>query len=83
MASMSSVEAKCRGMAHEICELLWLRKILRCLGFEPKESTKSYCDNKSAREIADNPVQHDRTKHVEVFQDSVIKFGMYDIHALT
>ena len=25
-----------------------------------------YCDNKSAREIAENPVQHDRTKHVEV-----------------
>lgn len=27
---------------------------------------KLYCDNKSARNIADNPVQHDRTKHVEV-----------------
>ncbi|CAL8115439.1 unnamed protein product [Prunus armeniaca] len=27
---------------------------------------KLFCDNKSARDIADNPVQHDRTKHVEV-----------------
>ena len=27
---------------------------------------KLYCDNKSAKDIADNPVQHDRTKHVEV-----------------
>ena len=25
-----------------------------------------YCDNKAAIEIAHNPVQHDRTKHVEV-----------------
>ena len=25
-----------------------------------------FCDNKSAIEIAHNPVQHDRTKHVEV-----------------
>ena len=25
-----------------------------------------YCDNKSGREIAENLVQHDRTKHVEV-----------------
>jgi len=27
---------------------------------------KLYCDNKSAINIAHNPVQHDRTKHVEV-----------------
>ncbi|KAI5322145.1 hypothetical protein L3X38_031217 [Prunus dulcis] len=25
-----------------------------------------HCDNKSAIDIAHNPVQHDRTKHVEV-----------------
>lgn len=25
-----------------------------------------YCDNQAAREIANNHVQHDRTKHVEV-----------------
>ena len=25
-----------------------------------------YCDNKSAISIAHNPVQHDRTKHIEV-----------------
>ncbi|CAN6573029.1 unnamed protein product [Malus baccata var. baccata] len=31
-----------------------------------KEAMKLYYDNKSAREIAKNPVQHDRTKHVEV-----------------
>nr|KYP63419.1 Copia protein [Cajanus cajan] len=27
---------------------------------------KLYCDNKSAINIAHNPVQHDRTKHIEV-----------------
>lgn len=27
---------------------------------------KLYCDNKSAINIAYNPVQHDRTKHIEV-----------------
>ena len=27
---------------------------------------KFWCDNKSAINIANNPVQHDRTKHVEI-----------------
>ena len=27
---------------------------------------KRYCDNKSAISIAHNPMQHDRTKHIEV-----------------
>ncbi|KAB2602005.1 polyprotein (retrotrasposon protein) [Pyrus ussuriensis x Pyrus communis] len=44
----------------------WLRKLLWDLGFKPNETMKLYCDNKSARGIANNPVQHDRTKRVEV-----------------
>nr|XP_028948916.1 uncharacterized protein LOC114821153 [Malus domestica] len=35
-------------------------------GFIANEAISLYCDNKSARENAENPVQHDRTKHVEV-----------------
>ncbi|CAN6710086.1 unnamed protein product [Malus baccata var. baccata] len=66
VVSRLSAEFEFRGMAHEICEVLWLRKLLDGLGFKVKEATSLYCDNKSAREIAENPVQHDRTKHVEV-----------------
>ncbi|KAM2024302.1 hypothetical protein PS1_017295 [Malus domestica] len=66
VVSRSSAEAEYRGMAHGICEILWLQKLLGGLGFKPKETMRLYCDNKSARDIADNPVQHDKTKHVEV-----------------
>ncbi|CAL2259674.1 unnamed protein product [Prunus armeniaca] len=66
VVSRSSAEAEYRGMAHGVCELLWLRRLLRDLGFGPKKPMDLYCDNKAAIAIAHNPVQHDRTKHVEV-----------------
>ena len=66
VVSRSSVEAEYRGMTLGICELLWLRNLLNDLGVKPKATMKLYCDNKSAIDIAHNPVQHDRTKHVEI-----------------
>lgn len=49
-----------------LCEALWLQSLLKDLGYPAKESIKLFCDNKAACDIAHNPVQHDRTKHVEV-----------------
>ena len=53
-------------MAHGVCELLWIKHVLHELGVDYGSSMSLYCDNKAAIEIAHNPVQHDRTKHVEV-----------------
>ena len=39
---------------------------MRELGFPHQTPMNLYCDNKSAIEIAQNPVQHDRTNHVEI-----------------
>ncbi|KAM7499356.1 hypothetical protein LguiA_023770 [Lonicera macranthoides] len=66
VVSRSSAEAEYRGMAIGIQELLWLKLLLTDLGFPPTEPMMLYCDNKAACDIAHNPVQHDRTKHVEV-----------------
>jgi hypothetical protein len=48
------------------CEILWLKILLKKLGFDSKDSVRLYCDNKAAINIAHNPVQHDQTKHVEI-----------------
>ena len=66
VVARSSAEAKFWAMALAICELLWLEIILHDLNIEWNEPMKLYCDNKSAINIAHNPVQHDRAKHVEV-----------------
>ncbi|KAM7531655.1 hypothetical protein LguiB_035065 [Lonicera macranthoides] len=66
VVSRSSAEAEYRGMAAGIQELLWLKLLMTDLGFPPKEPMVLYCDNKAACDIAHNPVQHDRIKHVEV-----------------
>ena len=35
-------------------------------GLSPRQLIWLYCDNNATCDIAHNPVQHDRTKHVEV-----------------
>lgn len=64
--SRSSADAEVRVMVHRVFELLWVKLVLRGLGFSVNKTMNLYCDNQAAVKIANNPVQHDRTKHVEV-----------------
>ena len=47
-------------------ELTWLRILLSELGFGPKKPMVLFCDNTASIGIANNLVQHDRTKHIEL-----------------
>ncbi|KAF3620580.1 putative TGACG-sequence-specific DNA-binding protein TGA-2.1-like [Capsicum annuum] len=53
-------------MVYGICEMIWLKKMMEELKKPFGLPIKLYCDNKVAISIAYNPVQHDRTKYVEV-----------------
>ncbi|CAL8157474.1 unnamed protein product [Prunus armeniaca] len=53
---VSRSSAEYRGMAQGVCELLWLRRLLRDLGFGPQKPMDLYCDNKAAIAIAHNPM---------------------------
>lgn len=66
IVARSSVEAKFKSMVHGICELLWFRMLIIELGLHVPEPMNLYCNNKAAINIAHDPVQHDKTKHVEV-----------------
>jgi hypothetical protein len=59
-------EAEYRAMSISLCELLWLKNLLSELKLSTNSTMKLWCDNQSTINIANNPIQHDRTKHVEI-----------------
>ena len=66
VVARSSTESELMAIAQGLCELLWLKIILDDLRIKWDDPMKLYCDYKSAINIAHNPIQHDRTKHIEV-----------------
>ncbi|KAK4406515.1 Retrovirus-related Pol polyprotein from transposon RE1 [Sesamum angolense] len=62
----SSAKAEYRAMAHTTSEILWLKNLLKELGFMYDDPVSMHCENKAAIHIASNPVFHERTKHIEV-----------------
>ncbi|GJR46947.1 uncharacterized mitochondrial protein-like protein [Tanacetum coccineum] len=66
VVSRSSAEAEYRAMANATSEILWMCWLLEGLETKQHDATPLYCDNNAARHIANNPVFHERTKHVEM-----------------
>ncbi|GKE18719.1 ribonuclease H-like domain-containing protein, partial [Tanacetum coccineum] len=64
--SRSSAEAEYRGVANAVAETCWIRNLLRELHTPLSSATIVYCDNVSAVYLSSNPVQHQRTKHIEI-----------------
>ncbi|KAA0032034.1 F5J5.1 [Cucumis melo var. makuwa] len=46
-------------------QLIWMKNILHEYGFD-QDTITLYCDNMSAIDISKNPVQHSRTKHINI-----------------
>ncbi|WVZ91848.1 hypothetical protein U9M48_037970 [Paspalum notatum var. saurae] len=66
VVSHSSAEAEYRAVANGVAEASWLRQLLAELHSPLAKSTLVYCDNVSAVYLSTNPVQHQRTKNVEI-----------------
>ncbi|XP_074318806.1 uncharacterized protein LOC141655637 [Silene latifolia] len=64
--SRSSAEAEYRGVANVVAESCWLRNLLLELHCPIRQATVVYCDNVSAIYLSGNPVNHQRTKHIEI-----------------
>ena len=64
--ALSSVEAEYMAASLASCEALWPRKLLVNLFGQELRPTVIYCDNQSCIQLSENPVFHDRSKHIEI-----------------
>jgi hypothetical protein len=64
--SRSSAEAEYRAVANAVAEAAWIRQLLNELHSPLPKTTLVYCDNISAVCMSSNPIQHQRTKHIEI-----------------
>eukprot|EP00253_Pinus_taeda_P030510 PITA_30510 len=64
--ALSSAEAEYMAASLAACEAIWMRKILVGLFGSHLDPTVVYCDNQSCIELLDNPVFHDRSKHIDI-----------------
>ena len=63
--SLSTTEAEYIIAGSCCTKLLWMQKLLHDYGI-CQEHLTIYCDNTSAINIFKNPIQHSRTKHIEI-----------------
>nr|GEU67695.1 retrovirus-related Pol polyprotein from transposon TNT 1-94 [Tanacetum cinerariifolium] len=61
---LKSCEAEYIATTSCVCHAIWLRSMLKELHIEQEDATEIYVDNKSAIDLAKNPVYHDRSKHI-------------------
>jgi hypothetical protein len=61
----STAEAEYIAAGHCCAQLLWMRQTLRDYGYKLTK-VPLLCDNESAIRMADNPVEHSRTKHIAI-----------------
>ena len=64
--ALSIVEAEYVIAYSASCEEVWLRKLMYDLFELHLDATCIYCNNQSCVKLLENPVFHDKLKHIEI-----------------
>jgi hypothetical protein len=63
--SLSIAEAESIAAGNSCSQLVWMKQMLE--EYDVKQGVLTlYCDNLSAINISKNPIQHSRTKHIDI-----------------
>jgi hypothetical protein len=73
IVTLSTCEAEYVATSLSVSHAIWLRRLLQELKCPQLESTEIRVDNKSAIELAKNPVHHEWSKHIDVKFHSIRK----------
>jgi hypothetical protein len=63
---LSTAEAEYIALSVTVREAMWLRKLLEDLFDHEMDSTIIHCDNQSCVKLSENPMFHDKSKHIEI-----------------
>ena len=63
--SLSTTKVEYIAARNCCSQLLWMKKLLSDYGIS-QDTMVVYCDNSSVIDISKNPVQHSKTKHIEI-----------------
>ncbi|KMQ88472.1 retrovirus-related gag-pol polyprotein [Lasius niger] len=80
--ALSSTEAEYMAISDAVKEAIYLQRFIKDLGFQLPSTLKIFNDNNGARKLAENPVFHARTKHIDVrhhFVREVLNSGILKI----
>jgi hypothetical protein len=64
--ALSTVEAEYIAAGHCCAQLLWMKQTLRDYSYKLSK-VHLLCDNESAIRMADNPMEHSRKKHIDIW----------------
>ena len=66
MVALSSIEAEYMATSQAACEAIWMRNIRVGLFGQQMDPIVIYCDNQICIKLSENPVFHDRSKHIDI-----------------
>eukprot|EP00253_Pinus_taeda_P027259 PITA_27259 len=81
--ALSTVEVEYIVASMASCEVVWLRKLFSELFGHMLDTTVILCDNQSGIRLSENPIFHDRSKHIDIryqFIRDMVQRGAIRLH---